>query len=364
MTTPRTLPAEKSATERSAFYDAIAKQNLAPLWERVAGLVTRSPQPAAQPVHWRYSVARASLLEAGRLLTAEEAERRVLILENPGLPGQSQVTDSLFSGLQLLMPGERAHAHRHVASALRVFLEGAGAYTAVNGERTEMERGDFVITPGWAWHDHGNDGPDPVIWLDGLDVPIVNLFKTSFSEGTAASTEPSGPPAQAGKPRGDSEARYAGAVLPEDCQPESRANAGGLTSPLINYRYERARESLATMLRNGPIDPYHGVKLRYANPLTGGPAIPTIHAAIQLFPSGFHAAPYRSTDGTVFVVIEGSGTSRIGDVSFEWAENDVFVAPSWALQGHYAQSESVLFSFSDRAAQQKLGLWRENRGSE
>jgi len=349
MTSPTRVQTADKLSARKAFYDEIAKQNLAPLWERIAGLVTRTPQPAAQPVHWRYSAVRESLLTAGRLLTAEEAERRVLILENPGLPGQSQVTDSLFSGLQLLLPGERAHAHRHAASALRLFLEGGGAYTAVNGERTNMQRGDFVITPGWTWHDHGNDGTDPVIWLDGLDVPIVNLFKASFSEGSDAKT------ASAGPPPGDCEARYGGALLPDGCK------ATSLSSPLLNYRYGRARESLATMLRNGPVDSCHGVKLRYANPLTGGSVMPTMSAAIQLLPAGFRTAPYRSTDGTVFVVVEGGGRSKIGDAAFDWTENDVFVAPSWAPQQHQARTEAVLFSFSDRVAQEKLGLWRELR---
>jgi gentisate 1,2-dioxygenase len=342
-------PSGDQANARKAFYDEIATQNLAPLWERVAGLVTRTPQPEARPVHWRYATVRASLLEAGRLLTTEEAERRVLILENPGLPGRSQATDSLFSGLQLLLPGERAHAHRHAASALRLFLEGSGAYTAVDGERTNMERGDFVITPGWTWHTHGNDGPDPVIWLDGLDVPMVNLFKASFSEGGDAKQKSVGPPP------GDCEARYGGALLPDGCKSES------LSSPLLNYRYARARESLATMLRNGPVDSCHAVKLRYANPLTGGSVMPTMSAAIQLLPVGFRTASYRSTDGTVFVAVEGRGRSQIGEASFDWAENDIFVAPSWASQQHHAQSEAVLFSFSDRAAQEKLGLWREQR---
>jgi len=350
----QTAPRGEKSSERQKFYDAIAKHNLAPLWERVAGLVTRTPKPVAEPAHWRYATVRAGLLEAGRLLTAEEAERRVLILENPALRGRSQITDSLFSGLQLLMPGERAHAHRHVASALRVFLEGFSAYTAVNGERTYMERGDFVITPNWTWHDHGNEGGDPVIWLDGLDVPIVNLFKASFSEGSESATP-------IGAPAGDSEARYATALLPEGSEANSPGTTSKLSSPLLNYRYARARESLATMRRNGPVDPCHGVKLRYANPLTGGSVMPTMSAAIRLLPAGFYSASYRSTDGTVFVVLEGRGRSDIGDASFDWGESDILVAPSWALQRHHAESEAVIFSFSDRAAQEKLGLWREER---
>jgi gentisate 1,2-dioxygenase len=341
-------PTAEEISTRKAFYDEIAKQNLAPLWERISGLVTRSPEPCALPAHWRYSTARASLLNAGRLLTAEEAERRVLILENPGLPGESRITDALFSGLQLLLPGERASAHRHVAGALRVFLEGTGGYTVVNGERTNMEHGDFVITPSWTWHDHGNDGHEPAIWVDGLDVPIVNLFKASFSEGRTAKETPSR------LHPGDSEARFGAALVPDGSKPS-------LASPLLNYRYRRARQSLATMHHNGPIDPCHGVKLRYVNPLTGGPVMPTIGSAIQLLPSGFRTAPYRSTDGTVFVVIEGRGQSEIGTSSFNWTENDIFVVPSWALQRHHAESEAILFTFSDRPAQETLGLWREQR---
>jgi gentisate 1,2-dioxygenase len=346
------VPTAEELGARKEFYERIGRQNLAPLWERVKGLVPREPRPEARPAHWKYSEVRASLLRAGALLSAEEAERRVLILENPGLEGRSQITGSLFSGLQLLLPGEKAHPHRHTAGALRLFLEGSGAYTTVNGERTIMERGDFVITPGWTWHDHGNEGSEPVIWLDGLDVPIVNLFDTSFAEGSEGTRIP------AGRPAGDSEARFAGTTLPE-----SGGAVSSLSSPLLNYRYARARESLAAMLRNGPVDACHGVKLRYANPLTGGPAMPTISAALQMLAAGFSTAPYRATDGTIFVVVEGRGRSEVGEATFEWAENDVFVAPSWARQRHHAGSESVIFSFSDRTAQEKLGVWREERGS-
>lgn len=347
----RTISDEK-AEARKAFYARIAEQHLAPLWERLSGLVTRSPQPAAKPVHWKYASVRPDLIAAGSLLSAAEAERRVLILENPGLPGQSKITGSLYGGLQLLMPGERAHAHRHTASALRLFLEGSGAYTAVDGERTVMARGDFVLTPAWTWHEHGNEGPEPVIWLDGLDVPIVNLFDTSFSEGHEEEGE-----SPAARPACDSEVRYGGTLLPEGCKHES------LSSPLLNYRYDRARETLVALYRNGPIDPCHAVKLRYVNPLTGGAVMPTMSAAIQLIPPGFETAPYRSTDGTVFVVIEGRGRSEVGDLSFEWTESDVFVAPSWAPQRHHAETEAVIFSFSDRIAQEKLGIWRERRGA-
>lgn len=349
MTSSPGVTSTQVSEARKAYYDRIAQDHLAPLWERIGTLVTRSPQPAIQPVRWRFAAVRPHLMASGSLLSVEEAERRVLVLENPGLPGQSQITASLYAGLQLLLPGERARAHRHSASALRLILEGSDAYTAVNGERTPMARGDFIITPSWTWHDHGNEGTHPVIWMDGLDVPIVNLFNASFSEPYTAGDFP------ISRPVHDCEARYGAALLPENAQPSS------LASPLLNYRYERSRDTLATLYRNGPVDPCHGVRLRYANPLTGGSVMPTMSAALQLLAAGFQTAPYRSTDSTVFAVVEGKGRSHVGETSFDWAESDVFVVPSWAPQRHTAESEAVLFSFSDRVAQEKLGIWREQR---
>jgi len=337
---------------RKAYYDRIAEHNLAPLWERLGNLIPGKPQPLARSALWRFESLRPHLLAAGSLLTTEEAERRVLIIENPGLVGRSQITGSLYAGLQLLMPGERARSHRHTASALRLIFEGAGGYTSVNGERTTMDRGDFIITPSWTWHDHGNDGADPVIWMDGLDVPIVNLFDTSFFEEYPGTTVP------ISRPVGDCEVRYGGTLLPEGSQPNLSA------SPLLNYPYEHARETLATLYRNGPVDPCHGVKLRYANPLTGGSVMLTLSAAIQLIPAGMETAPYRTTENSVFVVIEGKGRSYLGETSFEWAPNDILAVPSWTSQRHIAESEAVLFSFSDLSAQEKLGVWREQRDAQ
>ncbi len=334
---------------RQAFYDEIATQSLAPLWERLKGLVTPEPRPRTRAFGWKYAPLRTSLLKAGALLTTDEAERRVLIIENPGLVGQSRITSSLFGGLQLLMPGEKAASHRHVAGALRFIMEGDCAYTAVDGERTMMRTYDFVTTPSWTWHDHGNVGADPVIWLDGLDMHMVNLFEASFMEHYP---DPEFPLVRAD---GDSEIRYGAALLPEGDKITS-AN-----SPLLNYRYDRARDALAAMAKSAALDATHGHKLRYVNPQTGGPPMPTISAAIQLLPKGFTTAEYRSTDATIFVCTEGLGRTQIGDFSFEWAPKDIFVAPSWAPVRHFAGPESVLFSYSDRAAQEHFGIWRERR---
>jgi gentisate 1,2-dioxygenase len=132
---------------------------------------------------------------------------------------------------------------------------------------------------------------------------------------------------------------------------------------VFNYPYARTREALAALARNGAPDPYHGHKLRYVNPASGEFAMPTIATFVQLLPGGFASSPYRATDGTVFVCVEGEGETRVGDTVLSWERHDIFVVPSWASHTHHTSRESVLFSFSDRAVQEKLGLWREARGN-
>jgi gentisate 1,2-dioxygenase len=345
------MTAATSTPDRQAFYARIEGANLAPLWERLHRLITREPVTPCLPALWRYSEIRSHLMEAGSLITAKEAERRVLILENPGLKGQTAITHSLFAGLQLILPGEIAPAHRHTPAALRFIIEGEGAYTAVDGERTTMRPGDFVITPSWTWHDHGNDSNEPMVWLDGLDIPLVRLLDAVFAEPGEADAQ------AVTRPEGDSTARYANNLLPVDWQPTVK------TSPIFNYPYQRSRESLAALAANGEPDACHGYKMRYVNPATGDWAMPTIGTFIQLLPRRFATRPYRATDGTVYVVVEGSGESRVGDQLFRWRPHDIFVAPSWMPVSHEAAEEAVLFSYSDRPVQEKLGLWREQRGN-
>src|SRR5690606_23171672 len=134
----------------------------------------------------------------------------VLILENPGLPGQSRITTSLYAGLQLILPGEVAPAHRHAQSALRFIIEGSKGYTAVDGERVYMSPGDFIITPSWTWHDHGHEGEGPMVWLDGLDIPLVQALDASFIEGYGHDAHP------VTRPVGDTLARYGANMLPVD----------------------------------------------------------------------------------------------------------------------------------------------------
>jgi gentisate 1,2-dioxygenase len=306
----------------SHFYPRLAKLNAAPLWEVLGEIVGAQPHPAAVPALWRYDEMRPFLMEAGELITAREAERRVLMLENPGFPGGSRIAQSVYAGLQLVLPGEFTNSHRHVAAALRFVIEGEGAYTSVNGERVSMHPGDLILTPSWTFHDHGNPGDSPVIWLDGLDIPLVNFFDSSFAE-----------------------------HLPDEgTQPAVHSDA-----PAFAFPYAPAREAL----RNKSLHPCHGAKMEYLK-ANGASVTPTLGAFLQSLPAGFKGALYRSTDSTVYCVAEGKGTSRVGDRSFEWAARDIFVVPSWHPVAHQATENSVLFSFSDRPAQKALGLWRES----
>lgn len=355
---------------RQEYYRRLYGKGAVPLWEVLADLIPAAPRPQCVPALWRYEDMRPLLLEAGSVITPEEAERRVLALENPGLRGTSCITQSLYAGLQLVLPGETTSTHRHTMSALRFVIEGeGGGYTSVDGERTYMHPGDFILTPSWTYHDHGAtappEGKDPIVWLDGLDVPIVNLFDASFVEAYPKNeneTENGGTQALTRK-EGDALARYGANLMPLEYAPERKA------APVFNYPYSRSREALETVYRNGPMDPRHGVKLQYVNPATGGYPMPTIAAFLQLLPAGFHSAPYRSTDATVFCVADGRGRTQVrtyqGEMkTLDWGPRDVFAVPSWCPVAHHADSEAVLFSFSDRPVQKLLGVWREEDRAE
>ena len=307
-----------TTADRNAFYGRLERESLAPLWERMKCLVHPEPRPTPQPHIWHYDALRPYLLEAGRLLTAEEAERRVLVLENPSLVGKSRATTTLYAGIQVVLDGEIAAAHRHTASALRFVLESSGGFTAVGGEKTTMRVGDFVITPSWAWHDHGNTSGAPIMWMDILDLPMVNFFEGGFSEHHNDQTQ------SIGRPEGDALARYGAGLMPLE-----GAGPFGKTSPIFNYPFERTRAALAAVASAGDTDPHWGATLRYSNPSDGGWAMPTISSWMTHLPAGTSTKSMRSTDGIIVAVAEGRGTAVVGDKKLSFGPRDVFVMPNW-----------------------------------
>ena len=275
----------------------------------------------------------------------------MLVLENPTLRGQSRITNSLFAGVQLIMPGEVADAHKHVSSAIRFVLDGEGAYTAVEGEKANMSRGDFILTPNWAPHDHGNPGKNPVLWLDVLDMPTINHFETSFMEHYDEKAQ------NTNRQDGNSLERFGSGVLPDGQTIDTFKHR----SPVINYTYARTRPICERLMKTGDIDPSHGARVRYSNPVTGGHVMSTMGAWLAMFPKGFKGKDYQSTDGMIFVCVEGHGSTKVDDKVLEWGPNDVFVIPPWKRYAHNCPEQTVLFSISDRPAQEALGIWREKK---
>ena len=286
--------------EREEFYQRLLLKNSSPLWEVLSEVVPPHPKPHAVPTLWPYDEMRPMLMESGQLITAKEAERRVLILANPGIVEASQITQSLYAGLQLVLPGETAPTHRHAPSALRFVIESDGGYTSVDGERTTMHPGDFIVTPSMTYHDHGNPGAGPVTWMDVLDLPLVNFMDAGYAEHHPQDTQP------LTKPDGDAYARYGANMFPVDYTPVRSS------TPVFSYPYTRSREILDQMYKNSPLHPCHGIKMRFVNPATGGPPMPAIGTFIQLLPRGFKGATYRFTDSTIFCAVEGSGRTHIG----------------------------------------------------
>jgi gentisate 1,2-dioxygenase len=345
-----------TALSREQLYRDMDPLHLTPLWEVLHALVPQQPRTPCVPALWKYDDVRPFLMRAGEAITAEEAVRRVLILENPALRGQSAVTQSLYAGLQLILPGEVAPSHRHTQSALRFIVEGSGAYTAVDGERATMHPGDFIITPSWTWHDHGNESGEPVVWLDGLDIPIIRFFDAGFAENDTARSQ------AVTRAEGTSLARYG-----HNMAPVRHDAPFGTTSPIFSYPYERSREALERLERDAPVDAWDGVKLRYLNPLTGGSPMPTMATFMQKLPAGFSGRPWRQTDGAVYSVVEGPGEVHIegprGQDTFSFGLRDHFVVPSWHTARFASERGCVLFSFSDRPVQQALGIHQEERMS-
>jgi len=343
-----------TAQLRRQLYADMDRHHLTPLWEVLHSLVPPQPKTPCVPACWKYDEVRPYLMRAGELITAEEAVRRVLILENPQLRGQSAVTQSLYAGLQLILPGEVAPSHRHTQSALRFIVEGCGAYTAVSGERTVMHPGDFIITPSWTWHDHGHEADQPVVWLDGLDIPMVRFFDAGFAQNDSSRSQ------QVTRAEGTSFARYGHNMVPV-----RGSSPYGRTSPIFSYPYERSREALEQLERSAPIDEWDGTKLRYVNPLTGGWPMPTIGTFLQKLPAGFAGRGWRQTDGAVYSVVEGEGEVAIAAGGQEWryafGPRDHFVVPSWHTARLASAKGCVLFSFSDRPVHEALGIHAEER---
>ena len=339
------------ADTAAAFRADMERASLVPLWDIMRKLAPRDPALGGEGMHWNWAQIHDLIIRAGSLISAEQAERRVLVLENTAFKGQGKATSSLYAGVQLILPGETAPSHRHTAAALRLVLQGNGAYTAVDGERTLMAPGDFIVTPSGTFHDHGNDGTEPVMWLDGLDVFIVNLLNAAFAEDHVQRRQP------VVRPMGHSQSQFGAGMLPFGFDVKRSS------STLFSWPYRRTREALFALRESGDGDSSLGHKLVYVDPATGCSPIRTMASAMQLLPAAFKGAEYRSIAGSVMSVVEGRGAVTIAGKRWNLGPKDVFIVPSWQWHSFEADEDLVLFGFSDEALQRHLGYWREERKS-
>lgn len=332
--------------ENAAFYDRIAEQNVAPLW-RVPG--TDAPEPATTDVAhvWHYRDLFPLIEDAAeRFDLGKDADRRALNGVNPAR--MKGTTHTMIAGYQLVMPGESAPAHRHTPGAIRLALSGHG-HTVTQGEPLVMEPGDLVLTPPWTWHDHRNDTDEPMLWLDGLDVPFVQHLNAQFYEDYEGKTLQ---PAQLAD---DASTDFFGTGLVSRERPFLQPY-----SPLTKYPYSTTRPALER-LHDAEGGPSHGVEMEFVNPVTGGPVVPTLSCAMRLMPGGGETVERRHTSSTIFCVIEGSGHTIVDGERYDWDRFDFFAIPSWKWYRHVADPgcEVVLFSMSDRPMLEPFHLYRE-----
>jgi gentisate 1,2-dioxygenase len=340
--------ATHQATEEALkdFYDKLEANDLAPLWPISDQLMPLTPTPATIPYLWRWKMLRALAERAGELITIDRGgDRRVLSLANPGLAGAPYASSTLWGAVQYLGPRESAPGHRHTPAAIRFVVEGEGVWTTVNGDACDMHSGDLILTPPMHWHDHNNPTDQAMIWFDGLDLPTMKALDAIFFE----PFEPDD--LQPVDGHNISERIWGGrATLPRE------HDHGRPSSPLLVYRWTDADRALEALLdeHGGPL-----VSLEYTNPLTGGPALPTLVSEMhRIVPVG-RTRPYRKTGSSIFLVYRGAGESVIDGQRFDWSHGDMFVVPSWSTVEHEAREPSDLFAISDRSILQALHVFRD-----
>lgn len=330
-----------------SYRENLSAAGVAPLWPAMRNVLPYAKPAAVSEAHlWSYEVLKPLLLEAGDLTPVEKAERRVLVLSDPGRgEGSMQVSASLYGGLQLLLPGETAPSHKHTPSAARIVVEGEGAYTVVEGERLPMEEGDVILTPGGTWHEHCHEGDGPVIWLDALDLPIFYYLEGSYAiEGES----------QAQRNRPDaSEVEYIKAGL----VPSRRSRQAVCKFPMRRFPWKRTKEALRELAAYGGDGP---VEVDYVNPETGEPAMPIMGFTAMMLRPGEKVSPPLRSSSAMYHVVEGSGISIINGKELHWKAKDTFSAAVFDEIDHIAgEGEAFLICVHDTPLQAKLGYYEE-----
>lgn len=330
----------------SDYVTALRSLNLVPLWPSLRALLPAGkPQPRTSATHWPYEALRPLLLKAGELTPIEKAERRVLVLANPGHGLEKmQASSAMYLGMQLLLPGEWAPAHRHTPNAVRMIVEGTGAYTTVDGQKCAMSRGDLILTPTGLWHEHGHDGDQPVVWLDVLDLPLIYYVEASYHV--------NGPPQEIRRGGGDHGYSRGGVV------PANAFERGNSAYPMIRYPWVDAKASLQAMAADRP--DVETVQVAYVNPETGQDAQNNLgFYALMLRPGQVLQLPARSP-AQVFHVIEGAVRAEACSKKFRMAEADTCCTPGYEsvrLENLRGDQASFVFIADESPLHRKLGIY-------
>ena len=338
-------------TNRIALLDRdMAAKNLSGYWRLGMEGLPPHPMTSVEPCLWKWTDVLESLVRAGDVINLEDSERRVVRLVNPGLNRQHAfATHTVQISFQYVKPGENARAHRHTPSALRFVVQGNGAYTTVNGQQCVMEPGDLILTPKLSWHDHSNESMEPMIWLDGLDFPLVQGLHQVMQE------------------------RYSERRQPIEKSSEEVMNQLGGSirhglplADFFHYKWRDTERTLRALVQScAGKDPFDGYLLEYRNPLSGGPTMTTLQCAVQALPPNDESESHRHTSTVIYHVFRGQGATQIGERRFDWEQGDSFVVPLWHAHRHRNRSSSddaILFSMSDAPALKALDLYREEAG--
>ncbi len=326
------------------YLSNLTQSNLVPLWPSLRNVLPPiQPMPQTQVTAWHFKDIKPLLLEAGELTPIEKAERRVLVLANPGHGLENmKATSAIYLGMQLLLPNEWAPSHRHTPNAVRLIVEGSGAYTTVEGQKCRMEHGDLILTPSGLWHEHGHDGDEPVIWLDVLDLPLVYYMEASYVEGGDLQ-EVQGY---------DLGQHYGKGIVPTKHFLREKSNY-----PILRYSWKETKQVLDSLAEdkndNAP------AQVSYINPETGEDCQKIIgYSALRLAPKQILQLERRSV-AQVFHVIQGEMQIDINAESHQLDRSDTACAPCFAQIDLINNTEEPCYVFvADEAPlQKKLGLY-------
>ncbi len=320
----KNMTLDKSA-EKETFEKNLLENNMKPLWANFKNIVTVEPETKYIPNLWSFAKCYPILIHSTKQISIKDAERRVLILENPGSNGDFSANHAIYSGLQIVLPGEIAPAHRHSQSALRIVLQADDAITKVDGIEINMRRGDVILTPAWTVHSHENRGSIPAIWIDILDIPTVNFLGCSFLE------------------NGDINNQLYSAKYSLD---------------KLHFKYQNWREKIFLMYNSIDNNVKNDIQLCYGIHTGEFPSLPSLSSSLNLI-SGKNKLPWqRTTESLLYVILEGNGVSYVGNEKFNWQAGDILVIPPWYPFKHELNGNAVMILISNKPILEKLFLLR------